>query len=177
MATYDITLGAFMNYAQSIWALVAEDEVFDAHQINILRVMVYWVPAILACVFRGYLFSDSTRTDNLFANMSIVSAFILTIGLVQGANLYARTAAYFEFATAIALPWMIKKLFNKQSAQLITVVAVILYFGYFYYEFAIAKNLEASTTLSLCDNLSKVLSLKRPRNEDEKQNQSICETK
>lgn len=46
--------------------------------------MVYWVPAILACGFRWCLFSDSTRTDNLFANMSIVSAFILTIGLVQG---------------------------------------------------------------------------------------------
>ena len=60
--------------------------------------------------------------------------------MCRGANLYARTAVYFEFATAIALPWMIKKLFNKQSAQLITVVAVILYFGYFYYEFAIAKN-------------------------------------
>lgn len=72
--------------------------------------------------------------------MSIVSAFILTIGLVQGANLYARMAAYFEIATAIALPWMIKKLFTKQSARLVTITAGVLYFGYFYYEFAISKN-------------------------------------
>lgn len=143
MATYDVTLGAFMNYAQSIGALVAEDEVFDDHQINILRVMVYWVPAILALVFRRRLFCDSTKTENLFVNMSIVSAFILTIGLVQGANLYARMAAYFEIATAIAIPWMIKKLFTKQSAQLVTVMAAILYFGYFYYEFAITKGFDA----------------------------------
>ena len=140
LLTYDVTLGALMEYAQSLGAFVNENEVFDGHQINILRVAVYWVPAILALVFRNRLFHDSTRTENLFVNMSIVSAFILTIGLVQGANLYARMAAYFEIASAIALPWTIKKLFTKQSVQLVTIVATILYFGYFCFEFAITKD-------------------------------------
>ena len=140
MATYDLTLGRFMEYAQSIGAMVAESEVFDSHQINVLRVVVYWVPAILALVFCQRLFSDSTRKENLFVNMSLVSAFILTIGLVQGANLFARMAAYFEIATAVALPWMIKKLFTKQSAQMVTAIATVLYFGYFLYEFGVSKN-------------------------------------
>ena len=140
MATYDSTLGRFMEYAQSLGAMVAEIEVFDSHQINILRVIVYWIPAVLALIFRQRLFSDSTREENLFVNMSAVSAFILTIGLVQGANLFARMAAYFEIATSVALPWMIKKLFTKQSAQLVTFAAVVLYFGYFLYEFGISKN-------------------------------------
>lgn len=140
MATYDSTLGAFMNYAQSIGALVDQDELFDGHQINALRVMVYWIPSILALVFRRRLFHDSTRYENLFVNMSIVSSIILMIGLVQGANLYARMAAYFEIATALALPWMIKKLFNTRSAGMVTVCAVVLYFGYFLYEFGVSKN-------------------------------------
>lgn len=144
MATYDSTLGAFMEYAQSIGALVAEVEVFDDHQVNIFRVLVYWIPALLALAFRQRLFYDSTRVENLFVNMSMVSAFILAIGLVQGANLYARMAGYFEIATAIALPWMIKKLFTKQSAQFVTVMASVLYFGYFYYEFAISKDFGAN---------------------------------
>ena len=76
--------------------------------------------------------------------MSIVSAFILTIGLVEGANLYARMAGYFEVATAVALPWMTKKLFTKQSAQLVTVCAAILYFGYFLYEFGVSKDFGSS---------------------------------
>ena len=143
MATYDITFGAFMNYAQSIGAMAAESEIFDGHQINFLRVLVYWVPAILALVFRRRLFDHSSRSENLFVNMSIVSAFILTIGLVEGANLYARMAAYFEIATALALPWMIKKLFTKQSAQFVTVIAVALYFVYFLYEFGVSKNFGA----------------------------------
>ena len=140
MATYDATLGAFMEYAQSIGALVAEIEVFDNNPINILRVIVYWVPALLALAFRKRLFSNSTRTENLFVNMSMVSAFILMIGWVQAANLFARMAAYFEIATAIALPWMIKRLFTKRSAQFITICAAVLYFGYFLYEFGISKN-------------------------------------
>ena len=140
MATYDSTLGSFMEYAQSLGANVAEVEVFDEHSINVLRVAVYWIPAIIALLFRKRLFCDSSRVENLFVNMSLTSAFILTIGLVQGANLYARMAAYFEIATVIALPWMIKKLFTKQSAQLVTVCATILYFGYFLYEFGISKD-------------------------------------
>ena len=144
MATYDATLGAFMEYAQSLGALVAEIEVFDDHQINFLRVLGYWVPALLALCFRRRLFWDSSRTENLFVNMSIVSAFILMIGLVQGANLYARMAAYFEIATAIALPWMINKLFTRQSAQFVSIMASILYFGYFCFEFAVSKDFGAN---------------------------------
>lgn len=140
MATYDVTLGAFMRYAQSIGALVDESELFDGHQINVLRVIIYWVPSLLALFFRGRLFRDSTRYENLFANMAIVSAMILSLGLVQAANLFARMAAYFEIATAITLPWMIKKLFAKQSAHFVTICAFVLYFGYFLYEFGISKN-------------------------------------
>lgn len=142
MATYDITLGAFMRIAQSMGALVAEIEVFDGHSINLLRVIVYWIPAFLALVFRKRLFYNSTRAENLFVNMSIVSAFILTLGLVQAANLFARMAGYFEIATIIALPWMLKKLFTKQSEQLITVCASVLYFIYFWYENAINRGFE-----------------------------------
>ena len=143
MVTYDYTLGAFMEYAQSIGALVAESELFDGHSINVLRVLVYWVPALLALFFRHRLFRDSSKAENLFVNMSIVSAFILTLGLVQAANLFARMAGYFEIATAVALPWMIKKLFTKQSAQFVTYMATALYFGYFLFEFGVSKNFGA----------------------------------
>ena len=70
----------------------------------------------------------------------MISAFILMIGLVQAANLFARMAAYFEIATAISLPWMIKKLFTKRSARAVTICAAILYFGYFLYEFGVSKD-------------------------------------
>lgn len=140
MATYNVTLGAFMRYAQSLGAFVAEDEVFDGHQINVIRVLVYWVPAAFSFVFRQKLFSDSSKTEDMFANISITSALILTIGLVEGANLYARMAGYFEIAAAITLPWMIRKIFAKQSIQFVSIVAAVLYFGYFCFEFVVTKD-------------------------------------
>lgn len=143
MGTYKVTLGTFMNYAQSLGAFVAEDEVFDGNQINVIRVIVYWIPALIALIFRNRLFYNSTRVENLFVNMSIVSAFILMIGLVEGANLYARMAGYFEIATAVALPWMIKKIFNHRSARIVTYIAVLCYFGYFLYELVFTKGFDA----------------------------------
>ena len=139
MLTYDSTLGAFMRFADSIGAFVTEIEVFDGHAINAIRVAVYWFPAIIALVFRRRLFSDSTRTENLLMNLSCMSAFILTIGLVEGANLYARMAGYFEIFTAISLPWMIEKLFTRRSVKLVNGCAYVLYFVYFYYEFTVSK--------------------------------------
>lgn len=140
MATYDYTFGTFMQFAQSIGALVAEIELFDGHQINVIRIIIYWIPVIISFIFRDRLFTYSSRIENLFVNMSIVSAFILTIGLVQGANLYARMAAYFELATAISLPWMLKKLFEHKSYKTITVIASSCYFVYFLYEFGVSKS-------------------------------------
>ncbi len=139
MATYDATLGAFMEYAQSLGVNVADIEVFDGHQINIIRIFVYWVPSVIALIFQKRLFANSTRYENLFVNMTTVSAAILTIGTVQAANLFARMAAYFEIASALALPWMIGKLFEKNSAKFIITVASVLYFGYFLYEFGVSK--------------------------------------
>lgn len=140
IATYDVTLGAFMKFAQSLGALVADIEVFDGHQINIIRVIVYWIPTVMALVFRKRLFNNSTRIENLFVNMSIVSSIILMIGVVQAANLFARMAAYFEFAQAIVLPWMINKLFTRKSQKWIVSIACICYFIYFLYEFGVSKN-------------------------------------
>ena len=143
MATYDITFGTLMNTALSMGINIVDWELFDGHSINPIRVIVYWIPAVIALVYRRRLFSDSNRTENLFANMAIGAAFIITIGLKQGANLFARMAAYYEIAVGITLPWMIKKLFTKQSAQLVTVIAVALYFVYFLYEFGVSKNFGA----------------------------------
>ena len=72
--------------------------------------------------------------------MAITSSMILMLGTIQGANLFARMAAYFEIAQAIAIPWMIRKIFEPRSAKLVSVAAGICYFGYFCYEFGVSKS-------------------------------------
>ena len=158
MATYDITFGTFMNIALDMGINIVDWEVFDGHAIHPVRVIVYWIPAIFALIFRNRLFSDSTRENNLFANLSIGAALILTIGLRQGANLFARMAAYYEVVMGITLPWMITKVFKKQSANQIIGIAMVMYFGYFLYEFGVSKDFGRTyTAISIFDFLSGLL--------------------
>lgn len=157
MLTYDVTLRIFMEYGQSIGATVVDDEVFDNHTVNILRVAVYGVIPLLTLVFRRRLFQDSTKAEDLFANLSILSFQILAIGLVNGANLFARMAGYLEWANALCLPFVIKKVFNRRSQRLVFFLAAICYFGYFLYEFGVSKNFggtyRAITVMELLQSL------------------------
>jgi hypothetical protein len=143
MATYNTTFGMFMEIATGLGVNIVDWELFDGHQINVIRVLVYSIPAVIALFFRKRLFYDSSRVENLFVNMSIITVFILSLGMVQGANLFARMASYFEVYIALSLPWMIEKLFTKQSAKLVTGMAYVLFFGYFLYEHAVSKGFGA----------------------------------
>lgn len=140
LATYDATLGALMENVEEMGGNIAAEELFDGHSVNVLRVVVYWVPGLLALVFRRHLIYDSDRMENLFVNLSILCACVLSIGLAEGANLYGRMAGYFEIAMAISLPRMLKKIFTRESARLASGIAVGLYLIYFFYEFMIARD-------------------------------------
>lgn len=144
MMTYDIIFGTFLEFGQSIGATVVEDEVFDGHTLNPIRVLVYSVVPVFGFIFRKRLFTASNEYENLFTNMGIISFLILSIGLINGANLFARMAGYFEYGSAICLPWMIKKVFADKSYRIILVIASILYFVYFLYEFGISKNFDGT---------------------------------
>ena len=150
LLNYERTLGAFIDQVEAMGESISEEEVFDGNSINFLRVVVYWVPAAMALIFQRHLFYDSTPSDHLFANISIMAALVLTIGLAQGANLFARMAGYFEIGMAVTLPWMIRRIFNRESAKLVSLAAAILFFGYFVYEFTVAKDFAGGyTSISL----------------------------
>lgn len=134
MMTYEDTLGSIMGYAGDAGVNMHESELFDGHALSLPRVIVFWVPGLIALIFRKQLFRDSTRTENLFVNLSILGAMVLMLGLVQGANLYGRMTAYFSIGTIIALPWMLHKVFNKRSENLVMICAGAFYFAYFIYE-------------------------------------------
>ncbi len=139
MMTFDQTIGSFVDYAQSTGAHASEEDVFNNTSMNILRVAVYMVPMLISLIFRRRLFQDSRRRENLFVNMSILSALFMLLGTVNAANMMARMAAFFEIGAAISMPWMVKKLFNRNSADVLIIGVITLYFLFFLYEFIVAK--------------------------------------
>ena len=140
MLTFESTLTAFIEASDEMGKNVATEEVFDNHSMNFIRVLVYSVVPIITFVFRKKIFEDSTPAENLFVNMSIICFFINSMGLVSAANMFSRLATYFEFGTIVSLPVVVNKAFEKETAKIVMVVAMVCYFGYFLYEFAVSKN-------------------------------------
>lgn len=149
MLTYDLTLGAFMEYAQSIGANVAEIEVFDNYTISPLRAAVYAIIPLITFVFKKRLLLNTNETTNLFVNWSILSCLILSIGLVNGANLFARMTGYFELGIALVLPWLLHRLFDVKSRMLINVIALLCFTAYFVLDLKYAKGFIESSYISI----------------------------
>lgn len=105
---------------------------FVGEGVNIFRVLVCFVPLVLAFVCGWKLFANSTRTENILFNMAMLNALIMFVGLFGTANYFARLANYFLPAQVVVLPWMLKKI-AKQDRQILTVLCVAGYTGYFMY--------------------------------------------
>ncbi len=146
MLTFESTLTSFMEVADDMGKNVAEEEVFDGNSMNIFRVLVYAVLPILTFAGRKRIFEDTDTSENLFVNMGIISFCAITLGLISAPNMFARVATYFELGTAIAIPTVIDKSFQPETAKSVKAGAAICYFLYFLYEYGIAKSFSTAYT-------------------------------
>ncbi len=156
--TFDKTVGAFVDYADSIGMHAASEDVFNGASVNIIRVVIYLVPTIISLIFRERLFRSYTKTEALFVNMSILSSFIMALGIADGANMLARAAAFFEIGYVISLPWMIGRLFTQKSFKSIAVIIGFFYFLLFMFDFGVVKDFNnAYNSISFFDFILQLL--------------------
>ena len=109
---------------------------FTGEGVNIFRVLVCNVPLVLSCVYREKLFADSTKTENLVMNLTMLNGAIMFVGLFGTANYFGRLANYFLIFQSLSLPWMLKKI-GGRDGKLLTALMVLGYAAYFYYANAI----------------------------------------
>ena len=105
---------------------------FTGEGVNAFRVLVCNVPLLLSFVYRKRLFADSTKTENLMVNLTMLNGAIMFVGLFGTANYFARLANYFLIFQSLSLPWMLKKIGGREQ-KLLTVLLVLGYTVYFYY--------------------------------------------
>lgn len=105
---------------------------FVGEGVNIFRVLVCFVPLVLAFLCGRNLFDHSTRTENILFNMVMLNALIMFVGLFGTANYFARLANYFLPAQVVVLPWILRKIGGKDR-QIITMFCILGYTGYFIY--------------------------------------------
>lgn len=122
----DITTAIGEEYTEST---------FTGEGVGILRLFVCWAPVALSFIYRKPLFSNSSKEENLFVNLSVVFAGIIFVGRFGTALYFGRLSYYFLPFPIIAMTWMLTKIkkHNPADGLLIQVGAVICYFVYFYY--------------------------------------------
>lgn len=134
MYTFQETITSFVEVADQIGKNIPMEEVFDGNQMNILRVGVYAVIPVITLIFRERVNQDIDFQNSMFIQMSIVSLMFMMMGTMNGANMFGRCANYFQIGAICTLPWIVRKLFTKQSVSIVLLIATMCFTGFYMYD-------------------------------------------
>ena len=101
---------------------------------NILRVLVYSVPAILSLIGIPYLKKSSNRMIDICVNCSIVTMMIYLLASVTSGIYIGRLPIYTTLQGYVAVPWLIKNMFEKKSARMVNILMMGAYLVFFYFQ-------------------------------------------
>lgn len=114
--------------------VVSDWESWEDDGTNLLRVLVYSIPAILSFIGLKYIRKEDDSVINICANMSIASAGLYVVSMFTSGIFIGRLPIYFSLYSYILLPWEINHMFTKRSAQIIYLVMVAMYLVFYYYQ-------------------------------------------
>lgn len=100
---------------------------------NILRVLVYSVPAILSFWGRKTIQKQDDPVINLCTNMSIASAGLYLLSAFTSGIFIGRLPIYFSLYSYILLPWEGDHLFGEDGGKIIKCCMIIAYLLFYYY--------------------------------------------
>lgn len=130
-----ILLQPLLGTVVNITTLLGEEYTvssFTGAGVNLFRVLVCNVPLLLSFLYRQRMFVDSSKTENLVVNLTMLNGAIMFVGLFGTANYFGRLANYFLIFQSLTLPWMLKKI-GGSDRKILTVLMVLGFIAYFYY--------------------------------------------
>lgn len=133
MYTFQNSISSLIEVADQVGKNIATEEVFDGNQMNVFRVLVYAVLPLITFLFKGRL-QGLKRNQKIFVQMSIISLMFMMLGMMNGANMFGRSANYFEIGIICSLPAIIRELFTKQSVAIVVIVATCCFTGFYLYD-------------------------------------------
>lgn len=101
---------------------------------NIIRVLVYSVPALLALFGRRYVVRVNNPVMNLCVNGAMITMAIYLVSSVTSGIYIGRLPIYTTLHGYMALPWLIGQIFEKDTAKLIKLLMTVCYIGFYYYQ-------------------------------------------
>lgn len=104
---------------------------------NVFRVLVYSIPAMLSFLGRKYIREDNNSVINLCTNMSIISTGIYLVSMGTSGIFIGRLPIYCSLYSYILLPYIIDRMFTKNSARIVNMSMVVAYVAFYYYQVGI----------------------------------------
>ncbi|PYZ95072.1 capsular biosynthesis protein [Salipaludibacillus keqinensis] len=111
---------------------------FEEGGANVLRVAVSSAPLILAFIGRHRLRELFPKSDYI-VNLSMLCAVFMLISTQNW--IFARFAIYFDLFNLILLSWVVK-IFPRKEQTFVYYMIVLLYLGFFIYEYIITLNIQ-----------------------------------
>lgn len=133
-----IYVNQFTNILETVLAetqyenVVSDWKMWEDDGTNILRVLVYSVPAILSLIGIRYIKEADNPIVNICTNMSIVSAGIYVVSMFTSGIFIGRLPIYFSLYSYILLPWEIENMFEERSKKIIYTFMIIAYIVFYY---------------------------------------------
>ena len=107
---------------------------------NVIRVLVYSVPALLSLAGLRYVRAADDPIINMSVNCSIVTMAIYLVSMVTSGIYIGRLPIYTTLHGYIALPWLIDHIFERRSARFVTYIMVLLFCAFFYFQMGMTWN-------------------------------------
>ena len=101
---------------------------------NILRVLVYSIPMILSLIGRKWLEAEDNSIINLCTNMAIITSGLYVVSAVTSGIFIGRLPIYTSLYGYILLPYVIDKMFTKESALMVKLIMMGAYLVFYYYQ-------------------------------------------
>lgn len=108
---------------------------FNDDGTNVLRVLVYAVPTILAFIWKEKLAETDNPLIHLCVNMSIVSTGIYVISMFTSGIFIGRLPIYFSLYNYILLPWELRHFFKRDSRAIVTACTIGFYLLFYVYSY------------------------------------------
>lgn len=101
---------------------------------NMLRALVYSVPAFFSLVGIRYVNEANDPVINVSVNASVISMALYFLSTVSSGIYIGRLPIYVSLMSYIALPWLLDHIFTPRSARMIKMIMIGAYLVFFYYQ-------------------------------------------
>ncbi len=101
---------------------------------NLIRVLVYSVPALMSLVGIRYVHEANDPAINVSVNCSIVTMGLYLVAAVSSGIYVGRLPMYTTLQGYICLPWLIEHMFSRSSARFVKMCMYGFYLVFFYFQ-------------------------------------------